>query len=118
MYVFILGMVTGKGIHSTRISLAKFGLTSFFAIVETGMPEGPNKVRGIRRVLERFGIGPAEGLYVGDAPSDIRYCKEIGIPIAAAAWASTADANALRALGPEYLFASVEDFRRWIEGRV
>ena len=73
-----LAMVTGKGIHSTRLSLAQFGLAAFFEILETGSPEGPNKVNGIRSVLKQLGVSAAESLYVGDAVSDIRYCKEIG----------------------------------------
>ncbi|HEV2482176.1 MAG TPA: HAD family hydrolase [Puia sp.] len=113
-----LAMVTGKGIHSTRLSLAQFGLAAFFEVVETGSPEGPNKVNGIRTVLKRLGVTAAESLYVGDAVSDVRYCKEIGIPIAAAAWASTADEKALRALQPEQLFVSVDAFRQWIKHRV
>lgn len=113
-----LAMVTGKGIHSTRLSLAQFGLTSFFEVLETGSPEGPNKINGIRSVLKQLGTSAAESLYVGDAVSDIRYCKEIGIPIAAAAWASTADEQSLRALQPEQLFLSVKAFQQWILDRV
>lgn len=113
-----LAMVTGKGIHSTRLSLAQFGLAAFFEVLETGSPEGPNKVNGIRGVLKRLGVSAAESLYVGDAVSDIRYCKEIGIPIAAAAWAGTADEKALRALEPEQIFSSVGAFAQWIEDRV
>lgn len=114
----LLGMVTGKGIHSTRLSLTQFGLGSFFEVLETGSPEGPNKIDGIRSVLRRLGVTAAESLYVGDAVSDIRYCKEIGIPIAAAAWAGTADEKALRALQPEQLFVSVGAFQQWIVDQV
>ena len=88
-----LAMVTGKGIHSTRISLKQFGLEQYFEIMETGSPDGPNKINGIRNVLSRMNAGADESLYVGDAPSDILYCKEVGIPIAAAAWANTTNAK-------------------------
>jgi len=114
----LLAMVTGKGIHSTRISLNQFGLSSYFEVLETGSPEGPNKVNGIRSVLKQLGTTTNESLYVGDAPSDIKYCKEIGIPIAAAAWASTADESALRLLHPEYIFSSISDFEAWIKDRI
>jgi phosphoglycolate phosphatase-like HAD superfamily hydrolase len=109
-----LAMVTGKGIHSTRISLKKFALEQYFEILETGSPDGPNKINGIRSVLSRFNAGKDESLYVGDAPSDILYCKEIGIPIAAAAWATTTNAMELEKLNPDWLFYSVEEFKRWI----
>jgi phosphoglycolate phosphatase/pyrophosphatase PpaX len=109
-----LAMVTGKGIHSTQLSLNRFGLSHYFEILETGSPDGPNKVNGIRAVLNRMQVNASDSLYVGDAPSDIRYCKEIGIPIAAAAWASTANAAQLQKLNPDWLFHSPDEFCNWI----
>lgn len=109
-----LAMVTGKGKYSTRISLEQFGLTPYFDVLETGSPDGPNKVNGIRAVLKRLQVDAKECLYVGDAPSDILYCKEIGIPIAAAGWASTANIDALQAQHPEWLFESLSEFQSWI----
>lgn len=113
-----LAMVTGKGIHSTRISLEQFGLAKYFEILETGSPEGPNKINGIRNVLSRLNVDAADGLYIGDAPSDIIYCKQVGIPIAAAGWAETTNAKELEALEPDWLFYTVEDFEKWIGERV
>jgi phosphoglycolate phosphatase-like HAD superfamily hydrolase len=109
-----IAMVTGKGIHSTRLSLNQFGLTRYFEVLETGSPDGPNKVNGIRSVLSRMHLNAEDCLYVGDAPSDIRYCKEIGIPIAAAAWSSTADATELQKLNPDWLFHTIDKFADWI----
>ena len=109
-----LAMVTGKGIHSTRLSLKQFGLEQYFEVMETGSPEGTNKVNGIRSVLSLLNADLNESIYVGDAPSDIKYCKEIGIPIAAAAWATTTNASELEALNPDWLFYSVEAFKNWI----
>lgn len=109
-----LAMVTGKGVHSTRVSLKQFGVESYFDVLETGSPDGPNKVYGILKVLKRLNVDAKETLYVGDAPSDIKYCKELGVPIAAAAWASTTNADELLPLQPEYIFYSVEAFKEWI----
>ncbi|MES2457013.1 MAG: HAD family hydrolase [Bacteroidota bacterium] len=109
-----LAMVTGKGIHSTRISLQQFGLSTYFEVLETGSPEGPNKVNGIRNVLRRLNADLESSIYVGDAPSDIKYCKEIGIPIAAAAWASTTNADELIQLSPDWLFYTVDEFKNWL----
>lgn len=109
-----LAMVTGKGAHSTVISLKQFGLGQYFQVTETGSPEGPNKINGIRNVLERLNCGANDAIYVGDAPSDIRYCKEVGVPIAAAAWASTTNAEELIPLKPDWIFYSVEEFSDWI----
>lgn len=109
-----LAMVTGKGIHSTRLSLKQFDIVSYFEVLETGSPDGPNKVNGIRKVLKRLNVNAKESLYVGDAPSDIRYCKEIGIPIAAIAWAGTTNADELIPLQPDHIFYTVKEFKEWI----
>lgn len=109
-----LGMVTGKGLHSTILSLKQFNLSQYFEVMETGSPEGPNKVAGIRAILNRLGSDTSNSLYVGDAPSDIKYCKEVGIPIAAAAWASTTNGKELKALNPDWIFYSIQDFNNWL----
>lgn len=113
-----LGMFTGKGLHSTRISLQQFGLAEYFETLQTGSPHGPNKVKGIQDVLQQLGVSASESLYIGDAPSDIHFSKEVGIPVVAAAWAGTADAETLQSLQPNALFISVEDFTKWIMAKV
>lgn len=109
-----LAMVTGKGIHSTKISLEKFGLAEFFTILETGKAEGPDKVNGIRRALKRLNTDANQCVYVGDAPSDILACKEVGVSIAAAAWAEMTNDQELLALNPDWIFYTVEEFRTWL----
>jgi phosphoglycolate phosphatase-like HAD superfamily hydrolase len=109
-----LAMVTGKGIHSTLISLKQFKLEQYFKILETGSPKGPNKVAGIKNVLKQLNADINESIYVGDAPSDIKYCKEVGIPIAAAAWAETTNADELASLEPDWIFYSVNEFKTWL----
>ena len=64
--------------------------------------------------MRRLNAGTNESIYVGDAPSDIKYCKEVGIPIAAAAWADTTDPNELAALNPDWLFYTVDEFKDWL----
>jgi phosphoglycolate phosphatase-like HAD superfamily hydrolase len=113
-----LAMVTGKGIHSTRISLKQFDLEQYFEVMETGSPSGPNKVAGIKNVLNRLNADINESIYIGDAPSDIKYCKEIGIPIAAAAWAETTNAKELESLNPDWLFYTVTDFKTWLSNHI
>jgi len=113
-----LAMVTGKGIHSTGISLRQFKLDQYFEVLETGSPEGPNKVAGIKNILKKLNADITESIYVGDAPSDIKYCKEVGIPIAAAAWAETTNANELIMLHPDWIFYSVYDFKTWLTAHI
>jgi len=113
-----LAMVTGKGIHSTLISLKQFNLEQYFEVLETGSPKGPNKVAGIKNVLNRLNTNINESIYVGDAPSDIKYCKEVGIPIVAAAWADTTNAQELALLNPDWLFYTVNDFKTWLADHI
>jgi phosphoglycolate phosphatase/pyrophosphatase PpaX len=40
--------------------------------------------------------------------------KELGLPVVAAAWASTTDSAQLKPLNPDWLFYSVEKFKDWI----
>jgi len=110
-----IAMVTGKGARSAEITLEKFGLRPYFEIVEAGSPDGPRKPEGIANVLKHFGIPPEDSLYIGDTPSDIVSCREAGVPIASAAWARTAEPEKLLALGPDYYFATVGEFRAFLE---
>lgn len=113
-----LAMVTGKGVHSTKLSLVQFSLSEYFELVETGKPDGPDKVNGINRVIIKWNATLAETLYIGDAPSDITACKQVGIPIAAVAWAGTTHADELIALKPDWLFYKVDEFKEWIADKI
>lgn len=55
-----------------------------------------------------------ECIYVGDTPSDTLACKELGLSIAAAAWAETTNDQELFTLNPDWIFYSVEEFRNWL----
>lgn len=111
----LLAMVTGKGRHSTEISLRHFSLTKYFSIIETGSPSGPRKVEGIRSVLNQWSdIHKSEVFYIGDAPTDITACRQVGIQVVAAAWAATAEPEILRAMHPDALFRTIEDFKTWL----
>ncbi|MDQ3279222.1 MAG: HAD hydrolase-like protein [Bacteroidota bacterium] len=110
-----LAMVTGKGVHSTAISLEQFGVQPYFEMVETGVPAGPRKPEGIQAVINHFnGISKGEMIYVGDAPSDIIASKSVGVPVVAAAWAETAEPELLKALEPDALFYTIQEFAAWL----
>jgi phosphoglycolate phosphatase-like HAD superfamily hydrolase len=114
-----IAMVTGKGKHSTAISLSQFGLTSYFELVETGVPGGPRKAEGIQQILEQWAdFSQDDVLYIGDAPSDITASRKAGIAIVAAAWAKTAEPELLRKLHPDALFYSVSGLEKWLETRI
>lgn len=110
-----IAMVTGKGKHSTLISLKHFELTPYFEAIETGSPKGARKAEGIQLILEGLtGITKDEVIYVGDAPSDIIASRKVGIPVIAAAWAGTAEPQLLQELQPDEMFYSIEDFSDWL----
>jgi len=110
-----LALVTGKGKYSTKITLQRFGMLDLFETTETGHIHGPRKPEGITAVLNHFNdVKKSDFLYVGDAPSDILACREVGIPIVSVAWANAADAKTLSAMSPDALFDSIDQFSDWI----
>ena len=110
-----IAMVTGKGKSSADVSIEKFGLSHYFEFIETGLPSGPSKPDGIEAIIRAFNNVPLnEVIYVGDAPSDIIACREVGIPIVAAAWAETAEPERLIRLNPDQIFYSVPEFSEWL----
>jgi HAD superfamily hydrolase (TIGR01549 family) len=114
-----IAMVTGKGKYSTAISLKQFGLENYFEFIETGMPSGPRKPEGIQLVLDQFSdLAKEEVIYVGDAPSDITASRKVGIPVIAAAWADTTEAEKLKELAPDEIFYTISDFAAWLNARI
>ncbi|MFP5079646.1 HAD family hydrolase [Pedobacter sp. JCM 36344] len=110
-----IAMVTGKGKHSTDISLKQFGIVQYFEAIETGIAAGSRKAEGIQNILDLFkDIQKNEVIYVGDAPSDITASKQVGVPVVAAAWAETAEAEKLKELHPDMLFDNIRDFSHWL----
>lgn len=114
-----ISMVTGKGKHSTDISLKYFELTHFFEIIETGSPDGARKAEGIQIILNVLkDIKSDEVIYVGDAPSDIIASRKVGVPVVAAAWADTAELEKLKELNPDELFYAIKDFKNWVADKI
>lgn len=110
-----LALVTGKGARGTVITLAVFGIASYFDVIETGSPRGSRKVEAIQNVLAQFGLAPEESMYVGDSPSDIIESREVRVPVVSAAWAETADQEELAALQPDWLFTDVQEFTQFLK---
>lgn len=111
-----LALVTGKGAGSLKISFDKLGIAGYFDVIETGSVEGVVKARGIRSVLDQWAMRNEDVVYVGDAPSDILACREAGVRVVAAAWETTADADALLKLAPDEIFYSLDEFKEWLTG--
>jgi len=114
-----IAMVTGKGKLSADISLEKFGISNYFEWIETGMPLGPRKPEGIQLILDKWpDLKNDDVIYVGDAPSDITACRQVGVAIVAAAWAETAEPEVLETLHPDHMFFTVPAFADWLLGAI
>ncbi|GAB3989722.1 HAD hydrolase-like protein [Spirosoma daeguense] len=109
-----LALVTGKSELSATLSLSFYQLAPYFSAFGYGDFSTNSKTGNINRIMTDWGLRPDEVLYVGDAPSDIKACRQAGVPIAAAAWASTAEPDVLAELKPDALFESVNSFRNWL----
>jgi pyrophosphatase PpaX len=110
-----LGIATGKGLGSARISTRILGLDPYFEGMEVGSAEGAVKPTLIKSFLTRWDVAPGQVAYVGDAPSDIDAARQAGVVALAAAWAPNMDAAALAARQPHALFQQVADFTVWAE---
>ena len=114
-----IAMVTGKGKHSTAISLRHFEFTHFFELIETGSPGGARKAEGIQLIVDSLAnIKKDEVIYVGDAPGDSIASRKVGIPVVAAAWADTAEPDKLQELEPDELFYTIESFSGWLFNKI
>lgn len=112
-----LGLVTGKGPQSTTMTLTRYHLTDYFDVIKTGEPSGPVKDRRFEEILAEFSLAREEVLYVGDTSSDVAACRRCRIQIAAAAWAPTADIEALQSAHPDYLFTSIPQLSAFLKIR-
>lgn len=115
---FYVGMVTGKGPKSTKITLDVYGITDCFECIKTGSIEGPVKKERITEVINETGISATDFIYVGDAPSDITASRACGMKVAAAAWAPTSNYDELKKMEPDYLFKSIEEFKEFIQQHI
>ena len=113
-----LAMVTGKGVHSTAISLKRFQLEDYFELVETGWAAGPRKPACLQKVIQTFAdIQKEEMVYVGDSPSDIESSRSVGLPVVGAAWASTTNSKELAESQPDELFDAITVFADWVAAK-
>ncbi len=110
-----LALFTGKGIHTTTITLEEFGLKDYFDLVVTGndVVEHKPSAEGIRKILNEFGLRPEEALMVGDAVADVKASHEAGVRIAAVVWDSYSKDQVLK-MKTDVVFENVEEFKAWV----
>lgn len=109
-----LAVFTGKGHHTTRITLNLLNLESFFDLVVTGNDVTKHKPdpEGIAKILSHFALEPGQALMVGDSMADFKAARAAGVPLAGVLWDSY-DAVRLIAASPDYLFHTVDELDRW-----
>ena len=100
---FILGLMTGKGRRAADITLRELGWQNRFACVITGDESTRPKPApdGILQVLAALQIAPANAVYIGDLPVDIRAGRTAGCRTIAAGW-NAFDADELRQSQPDF----------------
>ena len=110
-----IALFTGKGIHTTMITLEEFQIRSYFDYVVTGNDVVNHKpsAEGIQKILNHFSLQPDEVLMVGDSVSDVKASDEAGVPIAAVLWDSYGKDNVLK-METDNTFHDVSEFANWI----
>lgn len=108
-------LVTGKNKTSCDATLRRFGMEATFDAVEYGSPVGSRKKEAISLVVDKFGVRPDEAIYIGDAPSDVTYAREVGLLTASALWAPSTDAEATVAAGADVICRTPADFLRYLK---
>lgn len=113
-----LALFTGKGIHTTSITLEEFNIRPYFDLIVTGNDVVNHKpsAEGIRKILEYFDLNADEVLMVGDSVADVKASHEAGVEIASVLWDSYGKENVLQ-MRSDYVFHNVEEFHSWLRSR-
>lgn len=109
-----LAVFTGKGRHTTEITLDELGLTHLFRKVVTGNDVVRHKPsgEGIRSILKDLSLDPRRTIMVGDSVSDILAARESGIPVASVLWDAFYRDRVLQH-ERDHTFHSVDEFSAW-----
>ena len=110
-----LGLVTGKVSSAVEMTLRHLNIADYFAEVVFGSPEGDAKAAGLQRVVGAWGMDASRVAYVGDTRTDIIAARDARVVALGAAWATTADGNALRSAGADAVFNHVQDLLIWLQ---
>ncbi len=111
-----LAVFTGKGIHTTRITLEELGIARFFDYIVTGNDVANHKPspEGIRKILEHFDIAPDEAFMIGDGVSDVKAAHDAGVHVGLVLWDSYAKQR-VDSVRPDCTFRTVRELEDWLE---
>ena len=114
-----LGIFTGKGRRTARITLDALGITRYFDLIVSGNDVVRHKPdpEGITRFVRTFALPPGDVLMVGDALGDITASRAAGVISVAVLWDSYDRERVLQA-GADLVFHEVGAFHTWLETRV
>jgi HAD superfamily hydrolase (TIGR01509 family) len=109
-----LALFTGKGRHTTEITLDVLGLTRYFKKVVTGNDVVKHKPsgEGLIAILRDLALHPDHTIMVGDSPADILAAREAGIPVASVLWDAFNKDRVLQH-PRDYTFHAVDEFSAW-----
>jgi phosphoglycolate phosphatase-like HAD superfamily hydrolase len=101
------------------ITLNALRIAKYFDMVVSGNDVVNHKPHpeGILKVLEAFGLEPAQVLMVGDSLTDIRASRAAGVRIASVLWDSYEPERVRQANG-EVVFDRVEEMLAWFRSQV
>ncbi|MEX0736024.1 MAG: HAD-IA family hydrolase [Bacteroidota bacterium] len=113
-----VALFTGKGKHTTAITLEEFGLQSYFDFIVTGNDVAEHKPspEGIGKILAHFQLKPEEVVMVGDSVADVKAAHGAGVRIAAVLWDSFTE-KLVKEMHTDFLFHSVPEFSSWLRGQ-
>jgi HAD superfamily hydrolase (TIGR01549 family) len=113
-----LALFTGKGTHTTAITLQEFGIDKYFDYVVTGNDVVNRKPssEGLWKIMKHFDLQSDEVLMVGDAVSDVKAAQEAGVKIASVVWDSYVKEKVLQ-METDFVFHNVVEFHDWLKGQ-
>jgi 2-phosphoglycolate phosphatase len=97
-----LGLMTGKGRRSAKITLTKLGWADVFGAVVTGEDVTKQKPEpdGPLLAARTLGVSPKDCAFIGDSPADIGAAQAAGMVSVAAGWHSVY-VEKIRAMRPD-----------------
>jgi pyrophosphatase PpaX len=113
-----LAIFTGKGIHTTMITLEEFLISEYFDYIVTGNDVKKHKpsAEGLKKIMTHFSLRPENILMVGDSAVDVEAAHEADMKIAAVVWDSNAG-DKIHKMKTDYVFYNVAEFHDWLKGQ-
>jgi HAD superfamily hydrolase (TIGR01509 family) len=110
-----MGVMTGKGHRTAKITLAALGIADLFGAVVTGEDVTHQKpdAEGPLLAAKRLNVAPKDCAFVGDSPADIPAGKAAGMLTIAAGWHSVY-LDEIRALEPDVWAEKPGDLLRFV----